>query len=441
MSILFSPIGESDPIRNYYDGPLLHILRTYTDISEVYAFMTKSIQKNKEILERGILETIKRDVKINYIDSEIEQANDYNIFYDKFAEIIRDIRSNHYNDEIYINISSGTPQMSVSLALIASQEKIGNLHTIQVSRPYEGIKDGPRVGTKDYNIEEEIFFNNDNTQKVNRCEEVKITTILYNNIREKILELIKYYEYSSALELLNSSPINNIDIQKLLNHLKFRVSQEYEKAIEFAHQTNYKNKLFLNVIVDKNKKSVTMLFETYLLMMNLYKTNKINDFLVRLCAYCEVLQNTLIENLYGYDVYEKFCNKKGKKYIVSKKKIQEYSEELMKKINNAFGGNYTEQVINFNVLNIIIKYEKQKKDTGLDLSFLDEISNLKYLRNEVAHTLKIATKKELMDKFKINEILYSIKNVLLKIAEEKNISSKYFSLYDDANKYIEEEMR
>ena len=31
MSILFSPIGESDPIRNNYDGPMLHIL-----ISAIY---------------------------------------------------------------------------------------------------------------------------------------------------------------------------------------------------------------------------------------------------------------------------------------------------------------------------------------------------------------------------------------------------------------------
>ena len=84
MSILFSPIGESDPIRGYYDGPLLHILRNYPDIDKVYIFLTDKMKENKEKVNQGLKETIKRILEINYIESNIIEAHDYNIFYPIF---------------------------------------------------------------------------------------------------------------------------------------------------------------------------------------------------------------------------------------------------------------------------------------------------------------------------------------------------------------------
>ena len=40
--VLFSTLGMTDPIKNDYDGPLLHIMRHYRP-QRVYLFMTKRI--------------------------------------------------------------------------------------------------------------------------------------------------------------------------------------------------------------------------------------------------------------------------------------------------------------------------------------------------------------------------------------------------------------
>ena len=43
MAVLVSFIGGSDPIRTEHDGPLLHIMRYYTDIDVIYVYLTNLI--------------------------------------------------------------------------------------------------------------------------------------------------------------------------------------------------------------------------------------------------------------------------------------------------------------------------------------------------------------------------------------------------------------
>lgn len=443
MSILFSPIGESDPIRGYYDGPLLHILRNYPDIDKVYIFLTDKMKENKEKVNQGLKETIKRILEINYIESNIIEAHDYNVFYPIFSVKIKELREQHPNEIIYINISSGTPQMSVSLALIASQEKLGKVKTIQVSRPCEDAKEDTRVTSNKYNFEEENFFNRDNEISINRCRIVEITTILYNNLRERVETLVNRYDYATALELYNSSPINDNEVQNLLIHLDNRTNQQYDKAIEASKNLKYKDNLFLDMLVNKQNKRVASLFEMFLIINNLYLTNKMNDFLVRLCSYCESLQKELIYQLFDYDVETKFCVKVGKRQKLNRQKVEEYSPELLKALDECFHGYCAEETISINAINVIINYEVSKRgeEAELFVPIFDKIEELKQYRHRAAHTLLVINKKQLDEKYNIKGLLDSIKKLLLKIAINKKISSKYFNLYDEANKYIIREMR
>ncbi len=45
MAVLVSFIGGSDPIRTEHDGPLLHIMRYYTDIDVIYVYLTKKVSE------------------------------------------------------------------------------------------------------------------------------------------------------------------------------------------------------------------------------------------------------------------------------------------------------------------------------------------------------------------------------------------------------------
>ena len=45
--ILFSPIGNTDPITNNYDGAMLHIIREYRP-DKVYLYLSKDIVNKEE---------------------------------------------------------------------------------------------------------------------------------------------------------------------------------------------------------------------------------------------------------------------------------------------------------------------------------------------------------------------------------------------------------
>lgn len=56
MRILFTPAGDTDPVRGYHDGAILHILRHYpTD--KVILFLTKDMEEKEAAMQcytRGI---------------------------------------------------------------------------------------------------------------------------------------------------------------------------------------------------------------------------------------------------------------------------------------------------------------------------------------------------------------------------------------------------
>ena len=48
MKILFTPAGDTDPVRGYHDGGMLHILRLYAPVGRVYVFHTKEMEDKEE---------------------------------------------------------------------------------------------------------------------------------------------------------------------------------------------------------------------------------------------------------------------------------------------------------------------------------------------------------------------------------------------------------
>lgn len=63
MKILFSPIGNTDPISdsNFYDGAMLHICRHY-DIDKVYMYMSKKIYEKEEADQRFTILVLCQDL-------------------------------------------------------------------------------------------------------------------------------------------------------------------------------------------------------------------------------------------------------------------------------------------------------------------------------------------------------------------------------------------
>lgn len=126
-TILFSPVGGTDPISatNLSDGSLLHIFRCYKP-DEVYLYMSKEIlvlheKDNRYLycLDR-LAEQQKRSYKYEIIARpEMENVQEFDYFYRDFREIIQLImKSMTSEDQLLLNISSGTPAMKSGLLVL-----------------------------------------------------------------------------------------------------------------------------------------------------------------------------------------------------------------------------------------------------------------------------------------------------------------------------------
>ena len=142
-TILFSPVGGTDPIptTNLKDGSLLHICRVYKP-DEVYLYMSKEIYANHLADNRYIYcldklyEMHEKEYTYNIeIDEEMENVQDFNVFYDKFRIILNKITEKMDDtDKLIINVSSGTPAMKSGLLVIKTLGEL-ECEMIQVVTP------------------------------------------------------------------------------------------------------------------------------------------------------------------------------------------------------------------------------------------------------------------------------------------------------------------
>ena len=71
MRILFTPAGDTDPVRGYHDGAILHILRHYP-ADKVILFLTKDMEEKESEMHcytRGIA-SVAPDVTVEILDND-----------------------------------------------------------------------------------------------------------------------------------------------------------------------------------------------------------------------------------------------------------------------------------------------------------------------------------------------------------------------------------
>ncbi len=119
MRILFTPAGDTDPVRDYHDGAILHILRHYP-ADKVILFLTKDMEEKEDEMHcytRGIA-SVAPDVPVEILRSGITEPQKYEkltAMQDAFASAY----DAHPEAEWLLNVSSGTPQIKTVMALLA----------------------------------------------------------------------------------------------------------------------------------------------------------------------------------------------------------------------------------------------------------------------------------------------------------------------------------
>ena len=138
---LFSPVGNTDPIKYCHDGSLMHICRHYKP-DVVYLYLSREIAEihrkdNRYVKSLELLgEFIHHKFDIRIVENNnMVDVQQYDVFYDEFRKIIREIEEEKdAEDQLLVNMASGTPAMKSALLVMATLAEYRFL-PIQVSSP------------------------------------------------------------------------------------------------------------------------------------------------------------------------------------------------------------------------------------------------------------------------------------------------------------------
>lgn len=412
MRVLFSPIGTTDPVRDSFDGPMLHIARHYKPDSIWLFLSTEMIKKDKldNRYEKSIRKVLPECDVRKLKHPEITNPADFDAYLKLFPEIIEDIKAEYNEVEIIANVSSGTTQMKASVCLEVLNESI-LIRPVQVLTPSNKSNIDVKY-TNDFSDFESIWDNNlDNLSEAeNRCIEPPILSFKLTKIKAQITSLIENYEYKAALELAKLYKEHFSDeLLKLLNHAALRIGFHFREGEEYIGKDN--KELYPIIISPKYD-----LYEALCIMKVLQLKGEINNLMVKISPFLAKLAEEYITEVLKYNSFSHLFDLYRKNKLVLNKyrlKPSEYKEcrkklsrKKIESIDNALLGYLDDQyrpqfkdsdigfdnlvkIIEYNIYNMenktSEKYEKLSKDL---IDFQDMVIVEKELRHPLAHKLE-----------------------------------------------------
>ncbi len=395
--ILFSCVGTTDPIRGEHDGPMLHIVRHYRP-EEIFLFISEEIAALEKKDSRF-------DRTIQWISSHWEgyspvvhkiyfykpDVHDIDVLDQPLHEAVSEISNTYKDAEILINLTSGTPQMQMILSQLAMDMRY---HTkgIQV-RNYES-KSGssPRTNIKDYDIELELEFNEDELSDAkNRCEEPLMYAIRREFLRRQIFALLDQRNFEAIEQLTDSMPEN---LLRLIQHLsarsklKFAEAKRLGNAIEGLPFKLYPYKT--GSLAEYNK-----VVEYYLLMKNQIHTGHFTEFVLHMEPLIITLQQALLQKfLQGtkHSLNEFIITLPSGKQIFKPERLKVSYPDLYKHYNVVVSSRNwcpVEHEINTYICDDLLSFFSSSMQGESQL--FQRYNNMKDLRNRLAHNLCTVT--------------------------------------------------
>lgn len=444
MLILFTSVGDTDPVRNYHDGAMLHIIRHYP-VDKVILFMTKEMMKKEA--EAGLYtKGIKRikDISIEYIKSEITEPQNYeelSPLLTAFDNYYRD--DTHKDAEWLVNISSGTPQMKTIMSIIGIDYP--RVTAVQVTSPERGSnrKAPPcRDGEEGADM---LEFNEDDAENApNRCSEPSLNMIHRYGLRLQIESLVRNYEYNSALQIVNQHPsLFSENTQKLLQHGIYRILLKVKKANECM--SYYDGQPLVRQSAE--------IMEYYRLMELDQKKGNISGFIIKLSPILMKLGEKYIQDVWNYPLKNIGVVTKEKGLVITEARLQKNEPGFLAYLNKQFHNKFGERVISFIILLYLSKYLSEvsicpnmsKENQGKVNRIFSQLRIVEeQVRNKVAHTMLNIDEDDLerltIDKsvkgFGTKKILSDLREIIM-IIYGKSITADY----DLLNEYIIQSMK
>ena len=423
MKILISAVGTTDPISNNHDAALLHIARNYRPDKIVLVYSQEMLVK-QDLINKVLL-SIEGYNPIIEIDSTILN-NDEVFLFDKMYEVMGLIVQKYTNDddEIILNLSSGTPQI-ISALFALNRINDYNTQAIQVATPKKGANREYKPLT-DSEIDALIVENQDNSLDfVDRSIKDKSEKFTQALVKRHLRSLIASFDYQAAEAIINRKEYNKLLSKKKIAYIR-------EKLYDFSRV--FKNQSILSDILsfpldDSQKKALN-----YYLMIDVLKEREhIADVLIKAKSLAEfVIEETIKKDHEGLIVFDGNLPKLNPEFP----DCEAILDDIDKKMKKSRGIEDTEERIfsvqsTLNLLSYLNILEFYEYDSQLQTA-INGILGLNGERNKVAHGLsEIDTR--LLSRKKLKQLS---ENLRLLLVDCLGIDSSYFNYYDKQNEEL-----
>lgn len=435
MQYLFTPVGNTDPVRDYHDGGMLHILRHYK-IDKVFIFLTADMEEKEEqwhCYSLGV-KKVAPQCEIEFIKSGITEPQNYEkLLYlqEKFDELFE-----QFPDVKWIlNISSGTPQMKTIMSFLSVDYP--SCTAVQVSNPHvDRDKVAGHCEKKEY-VEMLECNEDDDPSSPNRCTEPPLLMIRRHGLRLQIESLVRNYEYGGALQLVEQNRrLFSDTTERLLRHGVCRTMLNWREANKII--SDYNGKILMQSPSD---------FSEYFQLMELrQRKEQLSEFIVKLSPVLMGLGFKYLECIKGFDLLQcgRELNRNGERvFRWDCNKARKYNPELQDYLDKKYPGGMKDGPLYFQTIMSLCEYYKVTtlKSDALHNEITTAFSKLRTVeetaRNPIAHNicnmtearLEEETKKQLLEPLNSAGILRILRKVYKDIYK-KNMAWTYDGLND-----------
>ena len=412
MKILISAVGDTDPIRNFHDGPLLHIVRVYRPEKIVLVHSERSLTKHDKLVKA--LKSIKDYSPEIIQDGGVlpdAQVAIFDEMYDTVSSIVKKYIS---DDEIILNISSATPQI-ISAMFAVNRISDFNVTAVQVLTPQHKSNEGLRHDNQE-DIDTLIETNLDNQSDYeNRTLEDTGMKFSLDLTKRNLKALIDNYDYQGALELLRALKLPKK--QESFSNIK-ELRKKLTEISDTIKIRGMPDKIVKAKLLSNQAKSA---LNSYLNIDRNHKQGNIAEVLIRVKSLVEFILEDYLNNHF-LDV---ITYKDGKPFLNTSK----YPEILKKFQEDAKmrGKEYHIGYLSLPTYIVILKFFEPNHDL---LKHIYKIQEINQVRNQVAHSLQAFDRKNLK---KVSSAVFASKQILL---ASFDIDNHWFSFYEDLNQEI-----
>lgn len=439
MRILYTPVGDTDPIRGCYDGGMLHIVRHYNPDMAILVLSKEMEQKEaSDSRFSKALKHVKPDLHIKLVRTGLKDVHHIDAlqpFINHFYEML----SEYPDAEILINLSSGTPQMKMIMSHLSVEHDA--VLGIQVDTPQRRSNRSEPAVNDDEDIEIVIENNFDDQEDAeNRCHEPQMGYIKRNNLKQSLHTLINSYKYKEAISLYErykktfTDELDN-DILPLLEHGKLRLELEYKAALE---KVNRIGDLSLTSIFTDWKR--IKLHEFLMLMEVRLKQGQIEDFILKITPFMYELMRYYFSMVYhvNWDEFEKWTA------VGPRTNMESFKEKHPQLYFSWYAHTKTPQFneIQLSLNHMLHMLEDQPNVNSLLLKQLKDIRNIeRKIRNKIAHEVVVLTEVEICKSVSIKslqsflELIQAVFSTIMKPSKQNKL------IYDTINTYVLEQIQ